>query len=115
MDTPAQIEFFEDDEDVKYVELEGKLEVRFSLSEMDEHAEKAKEGPREDILARLNGMAMEVTLAFLEEVYPIVHNAMIDHYNLDVTEEEKAEAQDQTLDLLPGFMAEIDGGEIEDP
>lgn len=114
MDTPLSVEFFEDDEDNKYIELEGKVEVQFSLSEMDEAMEEAKRESKDDMLLSLGGVAMEVTMAYLGELYPAIHGALAEHYNLPLDDEEIHQAQEELIEALPGFMADLDGGELED-
>lgn len=107
-------EFYEDDDDVKYIEVEGKMEVQFPLEEMDAHAEGLKGETNENVIQGLAGMAMEVSLAFMEELYPEMLEALADHYNITPPESLKEEYSTLATDLLPELMLPLTKTDLEE-
>lgn len=108
----SRVEFFEDDEDILYVDLEGKMEVRFSLSDTEEYVESFRGKTQEERAEGLAALVLDFALALAEESVPAIRRAAQEHFEVRFDDAEAEAIEDRVFELLPGFMHSVDEEEM---
>ena len=103
----SSVEFLEDDENTLYIDFEGKMEVRFDLEDTEEYVNDLRGKTPTERAQGMAALVMDFSVAYLEELVPVVRRAAVKHFEIDFNEEQAIEIEDKVYELLPGFMSSI--------